>query len=637
MYSLDWVYPWLSKSTFAPITDPFDDFSSRAIPHEFYHALRWCQDIVLRDGVYSSAINKLVSYFVTDIKIENVGTSTRKKYLEYLHDYLDIHTILRNIGKDYMIYGNSFISVFRKFRRSAYCKSCEMEISLDYFPNGTTVDLKNIDFISAPCPNCNDNGPKKIIQHDGGGPESIYIKRWNPFNIIIRYHPISDYTEYVIVIDRDIHTLSRLDPFFFFKYAPKTFLRAIAENKDILLKEEILLHLKQDNPSGVFMRGWGLSPVLANMRQSWYLQILRRYNEAMGLDFIVPLRFVTPVAGAASEFGEPRFNADLGWQQAVITDMLRWRRIDPTAWFVLPYPVQLVTQEPGNRNFATIQLIENAQATLLNSIGVPAEFYTMNLQVQAAPIALRLMESCFSGLRFSLNKALKWIVKKIARDLEWEDFNIYLAKPSDIDDLQIKISKLQLMMQGVISKTTGLSAVGIDLEDEQAKMLEEEKMIMEKINKMKGEVLASDMASQIALQTSLPSQYQNQQVQEQLMALQAMQGLGMGGGGGGGGEGLGGGAGLGMPGTALPMVGASGEDIIAMVPQQGMPGQKIDPQEYLQLAQEVAQKLLQSDSTIRNSTLRKIKTKNQFFYYIVENVMEEMKRNISREAIAQNT
>lgn len=629
MYSLDWVYPWLSKSAFAPITDPFDDFSSRAIPHEFYHALRWCQDIVLRDGIYSSAINKIVSYFVTDIKIERVGDSTRRKYLEYLNDYLDIHTVLKNIGKDYMIYGNSFLSVFKKFMRYANCSKCNANIPLDYYSHSTAVSFNDTEHINAICLNCGNADEKRVIQTDVGGPDSIYIKRWNPFNIIIRYHPITDYTEYIILLDREIKTLSRIDPFFFYKHSPKIFLKAIFEGKDILLKNEILLHLKQDNPSGVFMRGWGLSPVLANMRQSWYLQILRRYNEAMGLDFIIPLRFITPVA-RQSEFGEPSYNADLGWYQAVLTDMLRWRRVDPTSWFVLPYPVQLVTQEPGNRNFATIQLIENAQATLLNSIGVPAEFYTMNFQIQAAPISLRLMESTFSGLRHILNKALKWIVKKISKELEWEDIDIKLSKPSDIDDLNIKISKLQLMMNGMLSKETGLSAIGIDYEDEQNKMLEEEKKLAEKIALMQNEMSNLEVARQIAPAGTLPKQLMDQQMEQQLMALQAAQQMGLFSGG------------MSSPGTAYPiapqqaMGGSTPESVLNSVPEI-ITGQKIDPQEFMNLAKQVSDQLVQMDSTLRNSTLRKIKQKNVLFYSIVKNFLEEYKRQVSTSAIAQST
>jgi len=642
MYSLDWVYPWLSKSAFAPVTDPFDDFSSRAIPHEFYHALRWCQDIVLRDGVYSSAINKVVSYFVTDIKIENVGQTTKKRYLEYLHDHLDIITVLRNIGKDYMIYGNSFISVFRKVDRYIRCNKCNFEFSVKYLPNDTLVSYGDPTKLSVRCINCGDLDIKDVIQKETGGPDSIYIKRWNPFNIIIRYHPITDETEYMIILDKEVKTISRVDPLFFFKYAPQIFLKAIAEDKDILLKKEILLHLKQDNPSGVYLRGWGLSPVLANMRQSWYLQILRRYNEAMGLDFIIPLRFITPVA-RQSEFGEPSLFADMGWYQAVITDMLRWRRIDPTAWFVLPYPVQLVTQEPGNRNFATIQLIENAQVTLLNSIGVPAEFYTMNMQIQAAPISLRLMESTFSGLRYALNKALKWIVSKIARDLEWEDFDIKLYKPSDIDDLNIKISKLQLMMRGLISRETGLSSIGIDFEDEQAKMLEEEKQLAEKISRIKPEMDSVGLSSELSSLGTLPSLVQKQQMEQQMAAMQAAQGLGllgggMGGlmgGGGGGGAGMGGGGGGAEMAQAMPPLsqGMGGEDVLAMIPEST--GQKVDPTEVAQISTEVANRLINMDSTMRNSILRKIKQKNELFYSVIKVKIEEIKRDISTGAISQ--
>jgi hypothetical protein len=52
--------------------------------------------------------------------------------------------------------------------------------------------------------------------------------------------------------------------------------------------------MREDALAGVRNRGWGISRVLANFRQAWYVQVLHRYNEAIALDYVIPFRLITP-------------------------------------------------------------------------------------------------------------------------------------------------------------------------------------------------------------------------------------------------------------------------------------------------------------------------------------------------------
>jgi hypothetical protein len=524
-----------------------------------------------------------------------------------------------------MIYGNSFISVLKKFKRNVYCDNCGEETCLDNLNYDTKASIVDENHIVVPCSSCGHVGPKKIIDHKIISPESIYVKRWNPFLMIIRCHIISGDCEYVLLIDRETRRQAELDTFFFVKHAPKIILKAIKEDKDLVLRKDFILHLKEESPAGLNMRGWGLSPVLSNLKHSWYLQVLRRYNEAMGLDYIIPLRFIVPSARRGlPELSDPMYTHDMSNFQASIVDMLRWRRIDPTAWFVLPFPVELIAQEPGNRQFATIQLMDHATNMLLNSIGVPAEFYNMNFQIQAAPTSLRLMEMTFSGLRTVLNKAAKWIVEKVAKDLGWEDLKVSLPRPTVIDDINKQLSKVQLMMQGLLSRTTGLEALGLSYDEEQKRMLEEEKDLAIEIEKMKKSMINQQVGDMVTYGSTIPGMVEKS-MQEQ--AAQAASMLGMGGAPGGAAAGAAGAMGL-PGGVPTPQGGVPGGDPISQFLANVPPAnQKLSAEELNQIASSLAQQLLspEMDPTLRNAILRRMKAKNPIVHALTSQMIEELR------------
>ena len=254
----------------------------------------------------------------------------------------------------------------------------------------------------------------------------------------------------------------------------------------------VLHQLKEDGLSGMRNRGWGISRVLTNFRQAWYVQILMRYNEAIALDYVVPFRVITPAPkGGDPASGDPVHSINLSSFSSRVQQMLRARRSDPARWNVLPFPVNYQALGGDASQLAPRDLIDQGQETLLKCIGMPVELFNGTLTLQAAPAALRLFEANWGHLPHNLNRFLNALVDNISRSMSWETVSAKLTRVTHADDLNRQMAKLQLMQGQMISKTTGLSSVGLDYEEETKRMLEEEKIYADEQARMQVEMQQS--------------------------------------------------------------------------------------------------------------------------------------------------
>jgi len=238
----------------------------------------------------------------------------------------------------------------------------------------------------------------------------------------------------------------------------------------------MLLLIKEPTLSGIRNAGWGIPPILANFRQAWYVQVLKRQNETIASDFCVPFRLITPAtrAGATPETSDPLLSMGGGnWGQS-IRGLLRRHAVDPGAWHTLPFPVQYQSLGAEANQLAPFQLLDQGVDALLTAAGIPVEMYKMNLTQQNAPAAIRLFESSQSHIPHGLNALLRFVIRQLVKFKKWEDCKATLAKSAMFDDVNRAASMLQLMTGQQISKETGLSTIGIASREETKKMLEEQ-------------------------------------------------------------------------------------------------------------------------------------------------------------------
>jgi|GEM_PF-1235076 len=497
--------------------DPFCDMASLAMPETIQDALRWCEYILMANGPYRSAVSRVISYFLTDIEIvasgggdgeDRIGREEKQKYLDFLNDTLGIKNVLQTVALDYLCYGNSFTTLLVPFRRYLSCPGCALELPLKKVYN--TPDFKftwsNYQF-NASCPHCAYTGVWKHIDRRSGESGQIKIKRWSPHQMDILWDPHTDDTSFIWRIPDDYRNLLRKGHLFHLERASWEIVQAVKNNQALMFDPDVVYHMKEEALAGIRNRGWGISRVLANFRQAWYVQVLHRYNEAIALDYVIPFRVITPQQrpGQGGEINDPVLNINMGSFTSRVQNMLKKRRRDPAAWNVLPFPIEYQALGGDATQLAPKDLLELGMDTLLNAIGVPIQLYKGDLSVQSAPAALRLFEANWSHLVHNLNRFLTKLVDKVAQIMSWEPVSCRLQRVTHADDLNRQMAKLQLMMGGQISRTTGLASVGIEFGEEERRKLEEERITAEATADMQDELEQSALMDEMAMPPQDPA------------------------------------------------------------------------------------------------------------------------------------
>lgn len=603
--------------------DPFCDAASTAMPETIYDALRWSEFVIMANGVYRAAVARVIAYFITDIEIvapgggdgsDRLGREEKQKYLDFLNDTLGIKNVLSTVALDLLTYGNSFTSLIVPFRRYLSCPGCGLELPLKRVFN--TPDFKfqwsGYQF-HAQCPQCNYTGIWKHIDRRSGASGQIKVKRWSPHEMDILHDPYTDDTAYIWRIPDDYRSLLKQGHLHQLERASWELVEAVRGNQALLFDPDVIYHMKEESLAGIRNRGWGISRVLANFRQAWYVQVLHRYNEAIALDYVIPFRVITPQPrpGQGGEVNDPVLQINMGSFASRVERMLKQRRRDPARWNILPFPIEYQALGGDATQLAPKDLLELGYDTLLTSIGVPVELYKGSLQVQAAPAALRLFEANWSYLVHSLNRFLAKLVEKVAQVMSWEPVNCRLQRVTHADDLNRQMAKLQLMMGGQISRTTGLSSVGLDFSDEERRKLEEERISAEATQDMQKEMEQSARMDEMTAAQGDPSQGAMPPAGDPSQggamagpAGQPMQPMGP----------------MGQP------AGPYGASQSFAANQPLIPNKPTTPDEMISAADTLAQQAMSMAETQRRSFLIKLRKEDQVMHSLVTSRLEDMRR-----------
>lgn len=486
--------------------DPFLDMASMAVPSTMRNALYWCEYIWSATfGTYRTAMQRIIGYFLTDIEILRTSESERKKWTEYLEDHLAVKLFHWQMLEDRLCYGNAFCSFIVPFKRMLECKRCHLSMTLKALHEGPYGFHFQLPEFIAKCPKCGYAGPWSVNDVTQDKEHKIHLERWSPHEIEILYDYYSHDCAYLWRIPEHYKQNLRRGDLFALERADMSVIQAVHKNQLYRFEPNALFHMKETTLGGLMVRGWGLPRVINNFRQIWYIQVLRRMNEAIGLDYVIPLRVITPaMRGQASLAGgqglglEPLTLINGGDFRNTVNQALRRRRRDPSTWQVFPFPVEYKILGGDANSLAPRDLHDQAYEMLLNDSGVPVELYKGSLQLQTAPTALRLMESHWYPLNHDMNVFLRWIVEQASDLLSWESVSASWKRTTIADNLQNQLNALQLMMGGKLSGKSGLSAIGFDWSSEQRQIAEESREQAEVQSEIQKEMEQSGFAQQIA-------------------------------------------------------------------------------------------------------------------------------------------
>lgn len=589
--------------------DPFNDYATTQMPTTMKSALWWSEYIWTVMGTYRMAMERIVSYFVTDVEIGgDASDEEKKKYKEYLHDQLDALGFLNLMMRDRLCYGNSFASVIVPFRRYLQCPKTG-----DLYP--LKVVYYNFDFnfndkfeFIATCPKTGWRGAWQVVDKPREESDHLIMKRWSPHEIELLHDPYTDEVAYLWRIPEHYKRLVREGNLYHLERASRQVLEAIRTDRLFRFNRDSIFHMKEPTLAGIRNMGWGLPRSLINYRQIWYCQVLRRYNEAIALDYVIPFRLITPEARSGGSVGgiatqDPMSIYAAGDFRSQVKRMLNKRRRDPASWQMLPFPVNYQMLGGDASQLAPTELIGQGMETLLNESGTPVEFYQGSLSVQAAPVALRLFESTHRQLVSDANRFLQWMTDSVSRIMSWELVDTSLKRVTVADDMAKQTAALQLMMGQQVSGTTGLAAIGYDWESEQKRLADEARIQQEMQARQQEEMEQQGFAAQVAQGVNPMAQGGDPAAQGGDPTAQGGQ-------------------------TGPDMAAAGGTPVSSYIQTMG-PNVPVTPNDLQAAASQLAQELLGLPEGVKDSELRKLKQYNPTLHAIVREQMDDM-RNQAR-------
>jgi len=436
--------------------NPFLDLSRFFMPRTVKSLFKLCRIFYYRNEFVNNVITKLAEYPVTDLLIEGLeDEKLQADYSELIDHNINLKRLLIEIGLDYFTYGNCFVSINLKFRRFLVCPSCGENQPIER----AKYQWRDFSFYGD-CPRC---GAKMVIfkVDDRTLKNSKYFKfiRWSPENISIDHDELTGENKYYYdmqpgtkkgIIDGKREVIER---------TPMLFIEAVKHNRKIMLDPTNLYHFKRATLAEED-QGWGKPLILSALPMLWYTQTLRRGNEAIAADHLVPMLSVFPSSqGNIDPFSQMHLGS---WRSQIEDNLSRWRR-DPNHIAVFPIPIGYQGLSGDAKMLQVTPELKFLEELIINSFGVPTEFIKGGATWTSSSVSLRIVENHFLTYREELHDFLNYFASpKIAAYLGFPPVKFVLKKFRMSDDIQTKETLIQLAQLGKIADSYLQTEFGLD-------------------------------------------------------------------------------------------------------------------------------------------------------------------------------
>jgi len=486
--------------------NPMFDFLTGFVPRRLRDLFIWMEYLYYNSAQIFAALKKFSEYPITDISYTTTNQALEKRVKKLHNKQLKIKALLIRCGLDRWIYGNSFTSVYQPFARFLKCPHCGKMTNIEHV--NYRFKFKKMAF-EYTCRKCKNVVNGKVIDRRLTNPDKIHVIRWDPKQMDIDYNPITGESVYYYSVPKDIKDKVMKGNKHLLNTMPMSFLKAVATGKMYKFAEGQIYHMKVDPPAGIDQQ-WGFPPLTAAIKLFFYAAVLRKANEAIALDHIVPFRILHPAQNVAS--GDPIQQISLNTLfEEVRSGLRRWRR-DPLTIMTAPVPVGMTQVGGDGRALLTLGEVKEAEDGIIAAMGIPREFIYGGLSFTGSAITLRMLENQLLTYTTELNELLQWVTERCCRILGWKPVECELTEFKLIDDVQQKQLIMQLNQGGqqLISNTTIAELNDFDLKEERERRKQEALDEVRFQNELQMEVTK--------LQNSLAKQVQNQ-------AMMGQQGL----------------------------------------------------------------------------------------------------------------
>ncbi len=439
---------------------PFFDIAHTYLPTSIKSMFRWCRYYFLTNPVINATVCKLSEYPITDILIDHADRRVASRWKEYFIDHLNYKSFQIECGLDYNTYGNCLASLSFPFKKYLVCAGCSRQMEASRIrPHWV---FTNYEFRLS-CPHCGHLATAKAKDIYLRNENGIRPMRWSPEDVEVNYSDLTGERTYFYNIPPGIRNDIIVGKKESIEQVPDIFIQALRQQKGVVFSKDLFFHLARPGLADQD-RGWGMPLILPCLKDVFYLQIMKKAQEAILLEHIVPLRVLFPQAGSGTS--DPYTNINLvDWRDHVATEIARWR-MDPNYIPILPLPIGNQTIGGDGRALLMVQEMQTMSEQLINGMQVPLEFIKGGMSYAGTNVSMRMLENQFITYLSRHTRMAQWTMRLVADYLDWPLANIRFKPFKMADDIQRKAFLFQLNQANKVSDTTLLADSDLDQEKE---------------------------------------------------------------------------------------------------------------------------------------------------------------------------
>ena len=472
---------------------PFFDIAHTYLPVTVKQMFRWCRYYFLTNPIINAAVFKLSEYPITDIVIDHESEKVVKQWTEYFQDHLRYRPFQVECGLDYHTYGNCMISLSYPFKKYLTCPSCDFteeakKIRSSWIFTNYTFRLN--------CPKCSNVVDAHAFDFYYKDASGIRLIRWNCEDIEVTFNQMTGEAIYFYTIPATIRNDIVIGKKDIVEGVPQVFIQALRQQKGIVFSKSNFFHFKRPTLAQQD-RGWGTPLILPVLKDTFYLQIMKKAQEAILSEHIVPLRIMFPQAGSGSSDPYTSINLQT-WRDHVAAEIARWRH-DNNYIPIMPLPIGNQTFGGDGRALLLTQEIQTWSEQIINGMHVPIEFIKGGMSYSGTNVSMRMLENQFLGYILRHKELARWVMKEVASYMEWPEVTIRFKPFKMADDIQRKAYLFQLNQAQKISDTTLLADADLHQHEEDEIMMRETDKRLESTKKQQLAMAEVQADSQIIM------------------------------------------------------------------------------------------------------------------------------------------
>ena len=594
----------------AKFRDPFLLYSDTDFPDNFYTCLELARYLAGKNSTYRQACERVAAYFVAPeiiVKQEDGDTNEQEALKTYLEETIDIKSNLKMAGTECLIYGNSFWRIYFPFKRILIHPRGGF-YNLAAFKQGTVSYNYQRMTYSAPDPKHKGKGNAPIIEFEfkdykDKNLSKIRLANIDPTRMQIVQNFMSTNKKYVWRIDEIFTSAVRTGNLHQINETPREILSAISKDQDFLFNDDAIFHFAVPMISGISYNGFGFPPIILNYHSIHQWHVYCSINEAVGYDYMLPFRLITPAPGTVGNGADVTTNYHI-WSNSIKNAINGYRK-DPRQFMAVPVSTAYQELSGTGKSLVTTDLMEFQRNEILNGMGFPVELFTLNLQSPQLPTGIKLFENNFLFLYKKYNDFIRWVGNSALSYCGKSTMRASIQKPNLAYSAEVQAIRMQLAASGDISRRTAFSDIGLsDIADESLARAREDVVID------KGRKQAQDEYERQQIMGSADTVL-SQKMEEHQQNMQAAQA---------------------QMGGAAPAQGGGGGAASGPIDLSQIANIK-DPSAMQEMAQKIAEQLVQLDTAQSNSTLKEIHSKNETLWALVKAAMGKVRSEIKSQAI----